>query len=124
MTPALLAEPVEIGIVDYGMGNRRSVEKALEHVGARPFISADPDRLAQAPGLVLPGVGAFPKAMENLTQLGLDDVAARARRGGGTPLLGICLGMQLAFESSQELGGADGLGLILPARCARCRRAG
>ena len=78
MTPALLAEPVEIGIVDYGMGNRRSVEKALEHVGARPFISSDPDRLAQAPALVLPGVGAFPKAMENLRSSGWTRSSASA----------------------------------------------
>jgi glutamine amidotransferase len=107
----LLAEPVEIGIVDYGMGNRRSVEKALEHVGARPVLSSDPDRLAAAPGLILPGVGAFPKAMDNLSSLGLDSFL-RERVAAGVPLLGICLGMQLAFDSSQELGGAAGLGLI------------
>ncbi len=111
MTPALLGEPVEIGIVDYGMGNRRSVEKALEHVGARPLLSSDPDRLAAAPGLVLPGVGAFPKAMESLRRLGLDDFL-RERVAAGVPLLGICLGMQLAFDSSEEQGGATGLGLI------------
>jgi glutamine amidotransferase len=108
---SLLAEPVEIGIVDYGMGNRRSVEKALEHVGARPLLSSDPDRLAAAPGLVLPGVGAFPKAMESLRRLGLDDFV-RERVAAGVPLLGICLGMQLAFDSSEEQGGAAGLGLI------------
>jgi imidazole glycerol-phosphate synthase subunit HisH len=107
----LLTEAVEIGIVDYGMGNRRSVEKALAHVGARPVLSSDPERLASAPGLVLPGVGAFPKAMENLRRLGLDELL-RERLGAGTPLLGICLGMQLGFERSEELGGAEGLGLI------------
>jgi glutamine amidotransferase len=110
VTP-LLAEPVEIGIVDYGMGNRRSVEKALEHVGARPLLSSDPERLATAPALVLPGVGAFPKAMESLRRLGLDELL-RERVRAGVPVLGICLGMQLAFDSSQEQGGAAGLGLI------------
>jgi imidazole glycerol-phosphate synthase subunit HisH len=105
------ARGVEIGIVDYGMGNRRSVEKALAHVGARPLLSADPDRLSATAGLVLPGVGAFPKAMANLKQLGLDDFL-RERVRAGVPLLGICLGMQLAFDSSQEQGGATGLGLI------------
>jgi imidazole glycerol-phosphate synthase subunit HisH len=108
---SLLSEPVEIGIVDYGMGNRRSVEKALEHIGARPLLSSDPDRLAAAPGLILPGVGAFPRAMEHLRALGLDEFL-RERVAAGVPVLGICLGMQLGFESSQELGGAAGLGLI------------
>jgi len=107
----LLREPVEIGIVDYGMGNRRSVEKALEHVGARVLMSSDPDALAGVPGLVLPGVGAFPKAMESLRRLGLDEML-RERVGAGTPVLGVCLGMQLAFDYSQEQGGAAGLGLI------------
>ena len=104
-------DAVEIGIVDYGMGNRRSVEKAFAHVGARPFLSSDPERLREAAGLVLPGVGAFPKAMANLRRLGLDDFL-RERVGAEVPLLGICLGMQLAFDSSQEQGGAAGLGLI------------
>ena len=107
----LVPEPVELGIVDYGMGNRRSVEKAFEHVGARPVVSADPERLAMTAGLVVPGVGAFPKAMENLRALGLDEFL-RERAGAGVPVLGICLGMQLAFDSSREQGGAAGLGLI------------
>ena len=111
MSAALLPEPVEIGIVDYGMGNRRSVEKALAHVGARPLLSSDPDRLAASPGLVLPGVGAFPKAMENLQRLGLDEFL-RERARAGTPILGVCLGMQLAFDSSEEQGGAAGLGIL------------
>ena len=111
MVSALLPEPVEIGLVDYGMGNRRSVEKALAHVGARPLVSSDPERLARTAGLVLPGVGAFPKAMENLKRLGLDEFL-RDRVRAGVPLLGICLGMQLGFDSSEEQGGATGLGLI------------
>jgi glutamine amidotransferase len=100
-----------VGVVDYGMGNRRSVEKALEHVGARVLLSADRSRLAECDGLVLPGVGAFPKAMANMRALGLDEFVLE-RVGAGTPVLGICLGMQLAFERSREQGGAEGLGIV------------
>ncbi len=108
---ALVAEPVTIAVVDYGMGNRRSVEKALAHVGARASISREHDELRAADGLVVPGVGAFPRAMERLRDLGLDElIVERVERG--VPVLGICLGLQLAFERSSELGGADGLGLI------------
>ncbi len=107
----LLEEPVEIAVVDYGMGNRRSVEKALEHVGASVTISSDHDRLRAAAGLVVPGVGAFPRGMANLRELGLDELL-RERLARGTPVLGICLGLQLAFERSTEQGGADGLGVI------------
>jgi imidazole glycerol-phosphate synthase subunit HisH len=102
---------VEIAVVDYGMGNRRSVEKALEHVGVRASVSNDPQRLRTAAGLVVPGVGAFPRAMERLRERGLDELL-RERVQAGTPVLGICLGMQLAFDSSTELGGAAGLGII------------
>jgi glutamine amidotransferase len=108
---ALIDEPVEIAVVDYGMGNRRSVEKALAHVGARPSVSGDPERLRAAAGLVVPGVGAFPRAMENLRELGLDELL-RERVAAGTPVLGICLGLQLAFDYSTEQGGAEGLGLV------------
>jgi len=107
----LVEEPVELAVVDYGMGNRRSVEKALEHVGARARVSAEPDVLRAAEGLVVPGVGAFPHAMDRLRELGLDELL-RERLRAGTPVLGICLGMQLAFDSSSELGGASGLGVI------------
>jgi glutamine amidotransferase len=110
MTP-LVEEPVEIGVVDYGMGNRRSVEKALEHVGARATVSSDAARLRGTAGLVVPGVGAFPRAMENLRRLGLDALL-RDRLAAGTPVLGICLGMQIAFERSTEQGGSEGLGII------------
>lgn len=108
---ALLGEPVDLAVVDYGMGNRRSVEKALEHIGARVVVSSDPERLRAADGLVLPGVGAFPRGMQSLRERGLD-VLLHERLEAGTPLLGICLGMQLAFERSTEQGGADGLGIV------------
>jgi glutamine amidotransferase len=100
-----------IGIVDYGMGNRRSVQKAFEHVGARAVISREPGELEQADGVVVPGVGAFPRAMANLRELGLD-VAIRAAAEREQPLLGICLGMQLLFEHSDELQPTVGLGLL------------
>jgi imidazole glycerol-phosphate synthase subunit HisH len=100
-----------LAVVDYGMGNRRSVEKALEHVGARALITRDPARLEQADALVVPGVGAFPQGMRNLTELGLDG-RIRAAAAAGTPVLGICLGMQLLFERSQEHELTDGLGLL------------
>jgi imidazole glycerol-phosphate synthase subunit HisH len=107
----LIDEPVDIAVVDYGMGNRRSVEKALQHVGARASVSGDPAQLRAAAGLVVPGVGAFPRAMENMRELGLDELV-RERVAAGTPVLGVCLGMQLAFDSSTEQGGAAGLGII------------
>jgi glutamine amidotransferase len=108
---SLIEEPVEIAVVDYGMGNRRSVEKALEHVGVRALVSSEHASLRAAAGLIVPGVGAFPQAMERLRGLGLDTLL-RERIDAGTPVLGICLGMQLAFDSSTELGGADGLGIV------------
>jgi imidazole glycerol-phosphate synthase subunit HisH len=107
----LLDEQVEIAVVDYGMGNRRSVEKAFEHIGANVLVTSDHQRLRDAGGLVLPGVGAFPRGMANLRELGLDELL-RERLSSGTPVLGICLGMQLAFERSTEQGGTAGLGLI------------
>ena len=103
--------PVQIAVVDYGMGNRRSVEKALLHVGAHASVTSDASELRAADGLVVPGVGAFPRGMQSLRALGLDDLL-RERVEAGTPVLGICLGMQLAFERSTELGGAEGLGLV------------
>jgi glutamine amidotransferase len=100
-----------IAVIDYGMGNRRSVEKGLQHVGAQASITRDHDQLRAADGLVLPGVGAFPLAMRNLNQMGLADLI-RARVGEGTPLLGICLGMQLLLQRSEELEPTAGLALI------------
>jgi imidazole glycerol-phosphate synthase subunit HisH len=106
-----------IAIADYGMGNRRSVEKALEHVGAESTVTADHDQIRAADKVILPGVGAFPEAMRNLRASGLDDVL-RERADSGVPLLGICLGMQLLFESTTEHEGAEGLG-ILPGEVTR-----
>jgi glutamine amidotransferase len=91
-----------IAVVDYGMGNRRSVQKALEHVGATATITSDHDTIRAADGLVVPGVGAFPRAMRNLAELALVEVL-RERVAEGVPTLGICLGMQLLFERSEEL---------------------
>ncbi len=100
-----------IAILDYGVGNLRSVEKALEHVGATATISADPAEVQAADGVILPGVGAFPKAMERIRERGLDELIAE-RQQAGAPILGICLGLQLLFDSTTELGGAAGLGLF------------
>jgi glutamine amidotransferase len=103
--------PVRVGVIDYGMGNRRSVEKALAHVGAEVRVSADADELARMDALVLPGVGAFARGIANLRERGLVGLICE-QAASGIPLLGICLGMQLLFESSSELGGAHGLGLL------------
>jgi len=100
-----------IAIVDYGMGNRRSVEKALEHVGAEPRLTADHATIKAADGIVVPGVGAFPEAMRRFRAAGLDELV-RERAEAGVPLLGLCLGMQVLFESSEEHEGATGLGLL------------
>lgn len=103
--------PVRLAILDYGMGNLRSVEKAVERVGAEAVITADHDIAREADGMILPGVGAFAKAIERISELELDRLIAE-RLGAGTPVLGICLGFQLLFESSTELGGAPGLGIL------------
>jgi imidazole glycerol-phosphate synthase subunit HisH len=102
---------VTVALIDYGMGNRRSVEKALEHVGADVARTADREEIAAAEAIVLPGVGAFPEAMRRLAALGLVD-AIREHAADGMPLLGICLGMQLLFDASEEHEGAAGLGLL------------
>ena len=101
----------QIAILDYGMGNLRSVEKALERVGTEASITGDPAMARDADGVILPGVGAFPAAIRRVRELGLDALVAE-RIATGVPVLGICLGLQLLFERSTELGGADGLGLV------------
>jgi glutamine amidotransferase len=100
-----------IGICDYGMGNRRSVVKAFERVGADVRMTDDLEVLEQAAALVVPGVGAFPQAMDELRARRLDKLVQR-RAAAGVPVLGICLGMQLLFDSSDEHDGAQGLGLL------------
>jgi len=100
-----------IAILDYGMGNLRSAEKALEHVGVTASITRDPVEVQAADGVILPGVGAMPRAMERIRDLGLEELIAE-RRESGVPILGICLGLQLLFDSTTEFGGADGLGLL------------
>jgi glutamine amidotransferase len=106
-----MSDQPRIAVVDYGMGNRRSVQKAFEHVGTQVVVSSAHDELSAADGLVVPGVGAFPTAMRQLRELGLDELI-RSRAMQGTPVLGICLGMQLLFDRSLELEPTEGLGLI------------
>ncbi|MGA7396960.1 MAG: imidazole glycerol phosphate synthase subunit HisH [Solirubrobacterales bacterium] len=102
---------VKLAVLDYGMGNLRSVEKAFERNGVDAAKTNDAGTIRSADGLVLPGVGAFPRAMARIRELGLDEML-RDAAGQGTPILGICLGYQLLFESSIELGGDQGLGLL------------
>jgi glutamine amidotransferase len=107
-----------IAIVDYGMGNLRSAEKGFEKAGVEDvFVTPDRERVREADGIVLPGVGAFRDAMANLERTGMRDVVLE-RVAEGTPLLGICLGMQLLASMSFENGEHDGLGLI-PGVCER-----
>jgi imidazole glycerol-phosphate synthase subunit HisH len=100
-----------IAILDYGMGNLRSVEKALERVGAETEITSDRAAAEAADGVILPGVGAFPRAMERVREIGLDELVA-GRIEAGVPVMGICLGLQLLFESSVENEGGAGLSLL------------
>ena len=100
-----------IAIIDYGMGNLRSVQKAFEFLGFEAVITDDPAVIAAADHVVLPGVGAFCDAMARLCETGLDR-AVIATAESGKPLLGICLGMQLLFEEGHEYGVHKGLGLI------------
>ncbi len=101
----------EITVIDYGVGNLLSVRRGLEHCGANVTVTADPKVVVSSGKVVLPGVGAFSSAMETLHQLDLVD-AIREVAARGTPLLGICLGMQLLLDTSEEFGETEGLGLI------------
>lgn len=108
-----------ISIVDYGIGNLGSVTKAFRHVGAESRLTGDPAELARADAIVLPGDGAFPATMREIEGRGLLAPLVAAARSG-TPLLGICIGMQVLFEESEEHGRHAGLGL-LPGRVRRFR---
>jgi glutamine amidotransferase len=98
-------------VVDYGSGNLRSVQKAFEHVGVVAEVGSDPGAVRKATGLVLPGVGAFGPAMEELERRGLVE-PIKDRVEEGVPFLGVCLGLQLLFEGSEENPGVAGLGLL------------
>jgi len=110
---------MEVAIIDYGMGNLRSVQKGLARVGVPAEVTRDADHIGRAAGVVLPGVGAFGACMDNLRQLGLIGPVRRVIERG-TPFLGICLGMQLLFDESEEFGPVAGLGLFR-GRCVRFR---
>lgn len=101
----------EVTIIDYGVGNLLSVQRGFEHCGARVTVTSDPDAILGANRLVLPGVGAFRDAMQELDIRGLPSVI-RAYAASGKPLLGICLGMQMLLDESEEFGATKGLGLI------------
>ena len=101
----------EVTVIDYGVGNLLSVQRGLEHCGANVILTADPEQILSAKRVVLPGVGAFANAMQALESLGLVAVICELAQQK-TPLLGICLGMQLLLEESDEFGVTTGLGLI------------
>ena len=100
-----------VAVLDYGIGNLRSAEKALEHCGADARLTADHDLIAAADAVVLPGVGAFGACMDALRAADLED-AALAAAASGRPFLGICVGMQMLFDGSEENPSARGLGVI------------
>lgn len=106
-----------IALIDYGISNLRSVQKAFEHLATEVTLVDTPDRLAQADRLILPGVGAFPTGMKGLQERGLIEPIKQAAREG-KPLIGICLGMQLLFDVSDEMGETQGLAL-LPGKVTR-----
>ena len=100
-----------IAIIDYDAGNLKSVEKALQHLGQECMITGNAEEILKADKVILPGVGSFGDAMSNIRRLGLEDVIKEVARKG-TPFLGICLGLQLLFESSDETPGVEGLGIL------------
>ncbi|MBM3469831.1 MAG: imidazole glycerol phosphate synthase subunit HisH [Armatimonadetes bacterium] len=102
---------MRVALIDYGAGNLRSAHRALEATGAAPVVVSEPEGLRDAQAIVVPGVGAFPPAMAALSAAGLVE-PLRAAAGSGIPLIGICLGMQLLFDRSEEGSGATGLGLL------------
>jgi glutamine amidotransferase len=103
--------PPKVAVLDYGIGNLRSAEKALQHVGADAKLVTDPQEAEAADGIVLPGVGAFGACMDALRASGLDKVALEAVKAG-TPFLAVCVGMQMLYEGSDESPAAEGLGVL------------
>jgi glutamine amidotransferase len=112
-----MAESLSVAVIDYDAGNTLSVTRALEKVGARVDLTADPERVMRADAVVLPGVGAFGDCMKKLAERGMDE-ACREAYAGGKPFLGVCVGLQALFEGSEESPGAEGLG-ILPGKVVR-----
>ncbi len=112
----VVSEGPLVAVLDYGIGNLRSAQKALEKVGADARLTADPGLIADAAGVVLPGVGAFGRCMEALAEAGLTEIAGEAARaagaGEGRPFLGVCVGMQMLFDGSDESPGTAGLGVV------------
>jgi glutamine amidotransferase len=100
-----------VAVLDYGIGNLRSAQKGLQRVGADAHLTADPGLIAEAAGVVLPGVGSFGRCMDALDESGLSD-QARDAAAGERPFLGICVGMQLLYEKSEETPGRKGLGIL------------
>ena len=98
-------------IINYNVGNLKSVQNAFERIGVKTIVSRDHDVISQADGIVLPGVGTFPVAMENLKKYDLIDIL-KERKAAGVPILGICLGMQILFEQGQEVKLTKGLGFL------------
>ena len=109
-----MPEALNVAVIDYDAGNTLSVTRALEKVGARVDLTSDPERVAWADAVVLPGVGAFGDCMKRLAERGMDE-ACREAYAVGKPFLGVCVGLQVLFEGSEESPGPTGLG-ILPAR--------
>jgi imidazole glycerol-phosphate synthase subunit HisH len=112
-----MPEALNVAVVDYDAGNTLSVTRALEKVGAKVDLTADPERVARADAVVLPGVGAFGDCMRKLAERGMDE-ACREAYAGGKSFLGVCVGLQVLFEGSEESPGAAGLG-ILPGKVVR-----
>ncbi len=106
-----VSRKIRVAVLDYGIGNLRSAQKTLERVGAEPVLTVDPDVVAQADGVVLPGVGNFGRVMEAIREAGVDALTKDAV-DRGTPFMGICVGMQALYESSEEVPGVSGLGIL------------
>lgn len=106
-----MPEALNVAVIDYDAGNTLSVTRALEKVGATVDLTSDPDRVARAEAVVLPGVGAFGDCVKKLAERGMDE-ACREAYGAGKPFLGVCVGLQVLFEGSEESPGVEGLGIL------------